>query len=86
MGRLVSYSRELLVKTSNMKPLTSASVDVRLWELGEYLGCDTQIPSLIDLDWIHSQLAMATVAIGTSRQKVWATIDLAKVSFHKNIA
>ncbi|KAG1721106.1 hypothetical protein EDB19DRAFT_1835661 [Suillus lakei] len=29
-----------------------ASVDICLWELGEYTNQDTQLPALIDLDWI----------------------------------
>lgn len=59
--------------------MASASVNVHLWELGEYRDQDTQLPPLINPEWIYSQLALTTVSIGESRQKVWATIDLAKV-------
>lgn len=54
-------------------------MDVRLWELGEYLDRDTQLPHLIDPDWVTGQLAMMTVSIGESKTKVWATIDISKV-------
>ncbi|KAG0701855.1 hypothetical protein DFH29DRAFT_999846 [Suillus ampliporus] len=50
------------------------SVDICLWELGEYIDQDTQLPALIDLDWITGQVAMTTVSIGDTRTKVWATI------------
>ncbi|KAG0700531.1 hypothetical protein DFH29DRAFT_1001034 [Suillus ampliporus] len=54
-------------------------VDVRLWELGEYLDRDTQLPHLIDPDWVTGQLAMMTVSVSESKTKVWATIDISKV-------
>ncbi|KAG0694715.1 hypothetical protein DFH29DRAFT_1006099 [Suillus ampliporus] len=59
-----------------------AAVGVHLWELEEYQGPDTQLPRLIDLDCIHGHLARTTVSIGADGVKVWATIDLAKESFH----
>jgi hypothetical protein len=62
--------------------LCSASVNVRLWRLGEYRNNDTQLPHLIDPDWIISQLGMTVVSIGHKRTKGWATIDLAKVNFY----
>lgn len=58
----------------------SASIKVQLWKLGEYRN-ETQLPYLIDPDWIISQLGMSVVSIGRERTKVWATVDLAKVSF-----
>ncbi|KIK79290.1 hypothetical protein PAXRUDRAFT_769942, partial [Paxillus rubicundulus Ve08.2h10] len=58
---------------------TFESVDVRLWELGEYVGPDSQLPQLIDLDWMQSLLGRTTVSLGDDRRKAWATIDLAKV-------
>jgi hypothetical protein len=54
-------------------------VNIQLWDLGEYHSCDSQLPPLINLDWIQGQLAMTMVSIGPERHKVWATIDLAKV-------
>jgi len=57
----------------------SQSVNVRLWELGEYRSPETGAPGLIDPAWIKGQLALTTVSIGRERAKVWATIDLAKV-------
>jgi len=54
----------------------SASVDTHLWELGEYIDEDTQLPTFIDLDWITGRLAMTTVSLGDARTKVWATILL----------
>jgi hypothetical protein len=59
----------------------SSAVDVRLWELGEYQDRDSQLPLLIDPDWIIGQLAMTTVSVGEDKIKVWASIDLAKVRF-----
>lgn len=59
--------------------LPSYSADVRLWKLGEYTDQETQLPLLIDPDWIVGQLGMTTVSIGKDRTKVWATIDLSKV-------
>ncbi|KAG1769495.1 hypothetical protein EV702DRAFT_1202903 [Suillus placidus] len=50
--------------------------DVRLWQLGEYKSRETQLPSLINPDWIVGHLGMTTVSIGKDRTKVWATIDL----------
>ncbi|KAF8834357.1 hypothetical protein BDN67DRAFT_1016592 [Paxillus ammoniavirescens] len=41
-----------------------ASVNVRLWELGEFRGQESQLPELIELDWLHSLLGMAVVSIG----------------------
>ncbi|KAG2740145.1 hypothetical protein P692DRAFT_20881200 [Suillus brevipes Sb2] len=61
---------------------TFTSVNVRLWRLGEYRNNDTQLPHLIDPDWIISQLGMTVVSIGHKRTKAWATIDLAKVNFY----
>ncbi|KAG1774332.1 hypothetical protein EV702DRAFT_1047887 [Suillus placidus] len=52
------------------------SADVRLWQLGEYKSRETQLPSLINPDWIVGHLGMTTVSIGKDRTKVWATIDL----------
>lgn len=63
-------------------------MSVRLWELEEYWGTETQLPGLIDLDWIHGHLARTIVSVGPDRVKVWATIDLAKESlsyFHPYI-
>ncbi|KAG1719169.1 uncharacterized protein EDB91DRAFT_1089485 [Suillus paluster] len=45
-------------------------VDVYLWELGEYLDHDTQLPHLIDPDWVMGQLAMMTVSVSKSKTKV----------------
>ncbi|KAG1826357.1 hypothetical protein EV424DRAFT_1345673 [Suillus variegatus] len=59
-----------------------ASLSVHLWELEEYQGSDTQIPTIIDLDCIHGHLARTTVSIGADQVKVWATINLAKESFY----
>lgn len=53
---------------------------MRLWELGEYRDRDTQLPPLINPDWIVGQLAMTTVSLGASRTKVWASIEIIKVS------
>lgn len=39
---------------------------------------DTQLPGLIDLDWIHGHLARTTVSVGPDRVKVWVTINLAQ--------
>jgi hypothetical protein len=60
-------------------PVSSRSVNVQLWALGEYQNHAASLPSLIDPCWINSQLALTTVSIGQNRTKVWATIDLAKV-------
>jgi hypothetical protein len=60
----------------------STSVSVRLWKLEEYEGLDTQLPSLIDLQCIHGHLACTVVSIGEYQEKVWATINLAKVRFY----
>ena len=57
----------------------SEAVNVRLWELGEYRDHDARLPHLIDPRWINGQLARTTVSIGSTRTKVWATVDLAKV-------
>ena len=57
----------------------SKAVNVRLWELGEYQDHDARLPHLIDPHWINRQLARTTVSIGSTRTKVWATVDLAKV-------
>ncbi|KIK16848.1 hypothetical protein PISMIDRAFT_25032 [Pisolithus microcarpus 441] len=51
---------------------------VRLWELREYQTHESSLPALVDLDWITNLLALTTVSIRKDRQKVWATIDLAK--------
>ena len=48
-------------------------------ELGEYQAQDTTFPTFVDPDWIQGHLAMTTDSIRKSREKVWATIDLAKV-------
>lgn len=45
-----------------------------MWELGEYINKDTQLPALIDLDWITGRLAMAMVSVSDAQTKVWATI------------
>ncbi|KAG1723042.1 hypothetical protein EDB19DRAFT_1916289 [Suillus lakei] len=57
-----------------------STVDVRLWELGEYQNHDTQLPELINPDWIVGQLAMTTVSIGENKIKAWASINLSKRS------
>lgn len=69
-----------------MVECSGRTVGVRLWELGEFHGNETRLPPLIDLDWIHSPLALTTVSIGPERQKVWATVDLAKVHFCKKLS
>lgn len=77
---VICESTKLLSSTSNTDiHLPSYSADLRLWKLGEYTGQETQLPCLIDLDWIFGQLGMTTVSIGEDRTKVWATIDLSKV-------
>jgi hypothetical protein len=58
---------------------TSESVNVHLWELGQYISQDSHLPQLIDLNWLQSLLGMAVVSVGEERRKVWATIDLSKV-------
>jgi hypothetical protein len=63
--------------------LSSASVNVHLWELGEYQGQETNLPHLIDPGWIKGYLAHTTVLIGQDRLKVWAMVDLAKVHHSK---
>src|SRR6266851_2926974 len=60
-------------------PVSSCSVNVQLWALGEYQNHAVSLPLLIDPCWINSQLALTTVLIGQNRTKVWATIDLVKV-------
>lgn len=55
---------------------SAESVSVQLWTLGEYIEDETQLPRLIDPDWINSQLAMTTVSVGVKKTKVWVTIDL----------
>lgn len=40
---------------------------------------DTQLPQLIDLDWLRCLLGMTVISIGKERRKVWATVDLSKV-------
>ncbi|KAG1718461.1 hypothetical protein EDB19DRAFT_1920545 [Suillus lakei] len=57
-----------------------STVDVRLWELGEYQNRNTQLPELINPDWIVGQLAMTTVSIGENKIKAWASINLSKRS------
>lgn len=57
----------------------SYSADLRLWKLGEYTSQETQLPHLIDPDWIFCQLGMTTVSIGEDKTKIWATVDLSKV-------
>ena len=57
----------------------SPALGVRLWELGEYQTLESQLPSLVDLDWIGNLLALTVVSVGEDRRKVWATVDLAKV-------
>ena len=52
---------------------------MRLWELGEYQTLESQLPSLVDLDWIGNLLALMVVSVGEDWRKVWATVDLAKV-------
>jgi len=59
--------------------MLSQSIHVRLWELGEYLGHNPELPGIIDPAWIKGQLALTTVSIGQDKVKVWATVDLAKV-------
>ncbi|KAG1780388.1 hypothetical protein EV702DRAFT_1043207 [Suillus placidus] len=54
--------------------------NVHLWVLGEYNDHDTQLPLLIDPDWIVGQLGMTTVSLGDNRMKVWALIEIVKVS------
>lgn len=54
-------------------------MNVRLWELGEYLGPEGQLPTLIDPDWIQGHLALTMVTLGRDKTKVWATVDLEKV-------
>jgi hypothetical protein len=76
LGRLVSSHYPIL---DLYYCLFSASVNVRLWELGEYQGQETTLPHLIDPGWIKGYLARTTVSIGQDRLKVWATVDLAKV-------
>lgn len=57
----------------------SQSVQVRLWELGEYRSPETGPSSLIDPEWIKGQVALTIVSIGQDKLKLWATVDLAKV-------
>jgi hypothetical protein len=57
----------------------SKAVNVCLWELGEYQDHDAQLLHLIHPRWINGQLARTMVSIGSTRTKVWATVDLAKV-------
>jgi len=52
---------------------------VRLWQLGEYQTQESQLPSLIDLDWICNLVALTVVSVGEDGHKVWAMVDLAKV-------
>ena len=54
-------------------------VGVHFWNLDEYLGPDTLIPTLVDPSWIHTHLSLKTISVGTDRKKVWATINLVKV-------
>ena len=48
-------------------------------QLGEYQTLESQLPSLVDLDWIGNLLALTVVSVREDRRKVWATVDLAKV-------
>jgi hypothetical protein len=64
---------------SSVVPHSSADVDVRLWDLGEFQERDAGLPFFVNPEWIIGQLAMTTVSIGQSKTKVWATIDLSKV-------
>jgi hypothetical protein len=57
----------------------SERANVHLWVLGEYYDRDTQLPLLIDPDWIVGQLGMTTVSLGDNRIKVWASIEISKV-------
>jgi hypothetical protein len=68
-----------MCEISDISDTLSRRVQVRLWELGEYLGPETGVPRLIDPAWIKGQLALTTVFIGQEKAKVWATVDLAKV-------
>ena len=63
----------------------SPALGVRLWELGEYQTLESQLPSLVDLDWISNLLALTVVSVGEDRRKVWATVDLAKVCIDVDI-
>ncbi|KAG2066534.1 hypothetical protein BDR04DRAFT_1121077 [Suillus decipiens] len=85
---------EIMLKASNeergtvaglaalSKDLEDAQVDAhdtRPRLFGEYCDRDTQLPLLIDPDWIVGQLGMTTVSLGDSRTKVWASIEIVKV-------
>jgi hypothetical protein len=73
------------MRISDSSDTLSQSVQVRLWELGEYLGPETGFPSLIDPVWIKGQLVLTTVTLGRERVKAWATVDLAKVCYFETI-
>ncbi|KAL4063577.1 hypothetical protein V8B97DRAFT_1920440 [Scleroderma yunnanense] len=53
-------------------------VGMWLWELEEYIGPDTALPSLIDLAWILNHITLKSVSIGSNCKKVWVTVDLVK--------
>lgn len=58
----------------------SATRNVRLWEIEEYLAWDVRSP-LIDLRTIKGHLGRTAVSVGSTRAKAWATIGLKKVLF-----
>lgn len=60
--------------------VSSTIVNVYLWKLEEYQNYNISYLTLIDSNWINRQLALTTVSIGENKSKVWATVDLAKVS------
>ena len=57
----------------------SEALGVRLWYLEDYLPW-AATPPLIDLRWIKGKIGLKSVAVGTSRHRVWATVPLDKAS------
>ncbi|KAL4078647.1 hypothetical protein V8B97DRAFT_2021036 [Scleroderma yunnanense] len=51
-------------------------VGVWLWELEGYIGPDTLLLTLIDPQWIYSQILLKTVSVGVHCKKVWAIVEL----------
>ncbi|KAL4065622.1 hypothetical protein V8B97DRAFT_1919642 [Scleroderma yunnanense] len=56
-----------------------SGVGMWLWELEEYVGLDTLLPTLVDPAWILNHISLKMVHIGINCKKVWATVDLVKV-------
>jgi len=68
-------SCERLVSSLILLTISSASRNVRLWNMGEY-DENNRLPSLVPITLFKGLLGLSVATVGRANLKVWATISL----------